>query len=76
MSKGRTPITAGEWLEEEYPYILDGFEHLEVDKQVLGVMEQYAKIKVLEALERELKKVANSGEFYFKNVVKPKYETR
>ena len=56
MSKEQTPITAEEWLDEEYPYILDGFEYLEIDKQVLEVMEQYAKAKVLEALEREVVK--------------------
>ena len=50
-SKEQTPITAEEWLDEEYPYILDGFEYLEIDKQVLDVMEQYANAKVLEALE-------------------------
>ena len=54
MSKEQTPITAEEWLDEEYPYTLDGFEYLEIDKQVLDVMEQYAQAKVLEALEREV----------------------
>ena len=53
MSKEQTPITAEEWLDEEYPYILDGFEYLEIDKQVLDVMEQYAQAKVLEFAEWE-----------------------
>ena len=61
MSKEQTPLTAEEWLDEEYPYILDGFEYLEIDKQVLEVMEQYAQAKVLEALEREVKQAYKEG---------------
>ena len=82
MSKEQTPITAEEWLDEEYPYILDGFEYLEIDKQVLEVMEQYAKAKVLEALEREFLELGLMAEFYYHDdgleyyeaEVKPKYE--
>ena len=80
MSKEQTPITAEEWLDEEYPYILDGFEYLEIDKQVLEVMEQYAQAKVLEALEREFSKLDGidfsliGGTEYYETEVKPKYE--
>ena len=71
MSKEQTPITAEEWLNEEYSYILDGFEYLEIDKQVLDVMEQYAQAKVLEERDR-INRVIESipfqdpavGEFY------------
>jgi hypothetical protein len=80
MSKEQTPITAEEWL------IKNDYHNLLITSDA---MEQYAKAKVLEALEREVPKAVAEYHFqyaleirekdglnYYETEVKPKYETQ
>ena len=83
MSKEQTPITA----EELYISIADILgRHWGIDventKKCVEIAEQYAKSKVLEALEKEFTELGLMAEFYYhddglhyyETAVKPKYE--
>ena len=84
MSKEQTPITAEEFLKNNFCQNLG----LRIDKShrpdmyASDMMEQYAQAKVLEALEREFLELGLMAEFYYHDdgleyyeaEVKPKYE--
>ena len=88
MSKEQTPII--EIIEKEIDSaILMSNDIGQVDRckrRITELMEQYAQAKVLEALEREFKKIdvqyyesgfgnkEQGGKYYYETEVKPKYK--
>ena len=99
MSKKQTPITAEGWHNEnrktlfavkntkgylQYPFVSQN-AHKRVEEHIYKIMEEYAKAKVLEALEKEFFKLLKvipdrrytaqtDAKEYYKTYVKPKYK--